>query len=132
VSSTSELTSTTAATTTSPSTTAPSGGPATSVAGSARTTVGPTTPVAGQPFTVTLTGPTELALGVQAVWAVDAPGAVSGTWSLTGPVQPNPATWSPGNYFAGTWNVPGTFDLTLTAVDANGTTATQTLVFTVK
>jgi len=28
--------------------------------------------------------------------------------------------------------VPGTFDLTLTAVDANGTTATQTLVFTVK
>ena len=86
----------------------------------------------GQPFTVTLTGPTELALGVQAVWAVDAPGAVSGTWSLTGPVQPNPATWSPGNFFAGTWNVPGTFDLTLTAVDANGTTATQTLVFTVK
>ena len=55
-----------------------------------------------------------------------------GTRILHGPFTSALVSAPIGNYFAGTWNVPGTFDLTLTAVDANGTTATQTLVFTVK
>jgi hypothetical protein len=82
-------------------------------------------------FTVTLKGPTEVKLGVQALWTVEAPGAVSGTWSLTGPVQPDPPNWSPGNYFAGTWNVQGPITLTLTAVDADGNTASDSIEFTV-
>ena len=82
-------------------------------------------------FTVTLKGPTTVKLGVQALWTVEAPGAVSGTWSLTGPVQPDPPDWSPGNYFAGTWNVQGPITLTLTAVDADGNTASDSIEFTV-
>lgn len=82
-------------------------------------------------FTVTLKGPTEVKLGVQAIWTVEAPGAVSGTWSLNGPVQPDPANWNPGNYFAGTWNVQVTVTLTLTAVDADGNTASDSIEFTV-
>lgn len=82
-------------------------------------------------FSVTLKGPTEVKLGVQALWTVEAPGAVSGTWSLTGPVRPNPPDWSPGNYFSGTWNVQGPITLTLTAVDADGNTASDSIEFTV-
>jgi len=96
------------------------------------TTVGVSTRDAPAGLTVTLSGPTEIKLGVQAIWTVDAPGAVNGTWALTGPVQPDPDTWLPGNYFGGIWNVQGTFDLTLTVVDADGNVASDTLTFTVK
>jgi serine/threonine protein kinase len=87
--------------------------------------------IAPNGFAVTLAGPTAIKLGVQAIWTVDAPGAVNGTWSLDGPVQPDPDTWLPGNYFAGTWNVQGTFQLKLTAVDADGNVASDTVSFTV-
>ncbi len=95
------------------------------------TTVGVSTRDAPAGLTVTLSGPTEIKLGVQAIWTVDAPGAVNGTWALTGPVQPDPDTWLPGNYFGGIWNVQGTFDLTLTVVDSDGNVASDTVTFTV-
>jgi hypothetical protein len=82
-------------------------------------------------FRVTLSGPTSVTLGEQAIWTVEAPGAVSGTWSLTGPVQPDPADWNPGNWFEGTWNQPGTITLTLTAVDADGNTDSDSITFVV-
>lgn len=46
-------------------------------------------------------------------------------------MQPDPPDWSPGNYFAGTWNVQVTVTLTLTAVDADGNTASDSIDFTV-
>lgn len=94
-------------------------------------TTGTSRVVADNGFRVTLNGPTEIKLGVQAVWSIDAPGAVGGVWTLTGPVQPDPNTWTPGTFFAGTWNVQGTFELTLTATDGEGQSASHTILFTV-
>jgi hypothetical protein len=119
----------TASSTTEPSITAST--LATSTAAASTTVADSSRVIASNGFAVSLAGPTEIKLGVQAIWTVDAPGAVNGTWSLNGPVQPDPDTWLPGNYFAGTWNVQGSFDLTLTAVDADGNVASDTLTFTV-
>ncbi|HAP76505.1 MAG TPA: hypothetical protein DCR14_10520 [Acidimicrobiaceae bacterium] len=84
-------------------------------------------------LTVRLTGPTELDIGEQGIWRVESPDAVSGTWSLTGPVQPDAdaLVWAPGNWFQGTWNVPAEVTLTLTVVDADGNTASGSISFTV-
>ncbi len=83
-------------------------------------------------LTVTLSGPTAVKLGAQAAWFVDSPNAIDGTWSLTGEVQPDPPDWNPGNYFQGTWNVEGTFTLTLTVSDAEGNEAADSHDFTVE
>ncbi len=87
------------------------------------------TTVAG-PF-VRLLGPTTFARGEPVVWTVEHDGVVGGTWSLTGPVQPDPAEWVPGNWFRGTWNVVGTFTLRLDARDAGGAVVSDSITFTV-
>ena len=89
---------------------------------------------ADQPFTVDLTGPTEVKVGESARWDVAAPStAVSGTWSLTGPVQIGEGRdqWSPGSWFEGTWNVEATATLTITVRDAQGNTASDSVTFVV-
>ena len=80
---------------------------------------------------VEITGPVTVRSGEPVTWGVDHAGVVSGTWSLTGPVQPDPDDWLPGDGFSGTWNVTGTFRLTLTAVDATGNRVQDTLTFRV-
>lgn len=80
---------------------------------------------------VELSGPTKVKVGKQAIWNVDAPGAISGVWTLNGPVQPDPDTWKPGNWFSGTWNVQGTITLTLTVVDSKGNKASDSITFVV-
>lgn len=82
-------------------------------------------------LSVELSGPTEVKLGVPAAWSVDAPNAVDGTWSLTGEVQPDPPDWNPGNFFQGTWNIEGTFVLTLSVNDAEGNVESDSIEFTV-
>jgi len=85
------------------------------------------------PFSVRLIGPTTIKAGVQARWDVDAPGAVRGTWSLTGPVAAVPSDWSPGNYFQGTWNAPNpSITLTLVVEDANGNKKSKSITFAVE
>lgn len=87
-----------------------------------------------QPFTVDLTGPTEVKVGEQTRWDVTAPAtAVSGTWSLTGPVTIGEGRdqWTPGSWFEGTWNVETTATLTITVRDAQGNTASDSVTFTV-
>lgn len=61
-----------------------------------------------------------------------APGAVGGTWTLTGPVRPSPFQWTPGDGFTGTWNDPNTITLTLNAVDGSGRRATRSITFVVE
>lgn len=106
------------------------GAASTTTSTSSATTTSP--PVDEQPFAVELVGPTEIDLGVLAIWNVETEEGVSGVWTLTGPVQPDPDTWVPGNWFAGTWNVQGTFKLTLTAKNAEGEEAVDSITFVVK
>lgn len=98
----------------------------------ASTTIASTIPTTTTPM-VTLVGPTEITRGVQASWTVEWASVVSGTWSLTGPVQPGPGgeVWAPGDFFQGTWNAPGTFTLALTAVDTTGAEVRDEITFTV-
>ena len=91
-----------------------------------------TTATQPQAFLVELVGPEEIDRGVLAVWNVNSPEGVAGVWTLNGPVQPEPNTWVPGNWFQGTWNVQGNFTLTLTATNADGEEATDSITFTVK
>ncbi|HQZ36579.1 MAG TPA: serine/threonine-protein kinase [Ilumatobacteraceae bacterium] len=81
---------------------------------------------------VELSGPRKVKMGKQAIWNVDAPGAISGVWTLNGPVQPDPDTWKPGNWFSGTWNVQGSITLTLTVVDSKGNKASDSITFVVE
>ena len=85
------------------------------------------------PF-VDITGPTTIQVGVQARWDVAWSGVASGTWSLSGPVNltPDSSGWLPTNWFEGTWNAAGgPYTLTLTAVDAVGTTYVDSIEFSV-
>ncbi|MGD9792136.1 MAG: serine/threonine-protein kinase [Acidimicrobiia bacterium] len=132
--------STTSATNPPPATTSPPVEPTSAPAPTAPpATVAPTVPptvpatTAAPTLSVKLVGPTEVQRGVDTAWTVEAPLAVSGTWSLTGPVQINPGQdgWLPGNYFRGTWNVASTNTLSLTVVDAAGNSATASITFTV-
>jgi len=83
-------------------------------------------------FSVDLTGPTRVKAGKSAIWTVDAPEAVSGIWELNGPVQPVSDKWTPGSWFEGTWNMPGTITLTLTVLDSEGNEASDSVTFVVE
>ncbi len=98
------------------------------------TTVATTPPTTVPAPFVDITGPTTIQVGVQARWDVGWSGVVSGTWSLTGPVTltPESSGWLPTNWFQGTWNTAGgPYTLTLTAVDAVGTTYVDSIEFSV-
>lgn len=83
-------------------------------------------------LSIRLVGPEEITAGEQAFWSVEVTGEpVSGTWALTGPVQPDPAEWTVGSDFQGVWNQPDVITLTLRAVDATGDTSVDSITFTV-
>lgn len=118
--------------TTVPVTTVPATATPTTVVRATTVASVPTTTVPS-PF-VDITGPATIQIGVQARWDVAWSGVVSGTWSLTGPVTltPESSGWLPTNWFQGTWNAAGgPYTLTLTAVDAVGTTYVDSIDFTV-
>jgi len=74
----------------------------------------------GDPF-VEIEGPSTIVAGQPARWDVEWSGVASGTWSLTGPVQPDPPDWEPGDGFEGTWNYAlDDLVLTLVARDEDG------------
>ncbi len=133
---------TTIAVTTEPPTTAPPGTTAVAVVGTIGASVASGAPDVSVPpvetypdnsLYVALDGPTDLAVGEQGIWYVDAPGASIGVWGLSGPVQITPGMdgWTPGSYFQGIWNVPCTCTLTLTVYDQWGYTGFTSITFTV-
>ncbi len=94
-----------------------------------------TTPPAPPAPTVSLDGPTSLAVGEQGVWTPTFTNAVRGRWSWANagcPITIGSPDWSPGDWFQASFNVQADCTLVLAVFNEAGEMATARVSFAVR